>query len=769
MKNDNNFNAGLAYSDYKTRKLFYMLAAFVAFAMSSYFVVGYLAGHLRVLEWDGSQWMNGLVAIGITAVMTGYQFILYGAGNVAGGKKATILAVVVAVSFSMLSEVGQGMERDNIRMETKSQESPTYKAIVGAISTPAGANPYSADMQAAEVKLAQCETRLAQGKEKHCEGSKARVEAVNKMIANHAATSQQQALALAATAKTMEKDESNYHPLVNLLRETFGASGTVGSFLVSLTLIAFFEYAFHYLGGQFAAAREYLMAHGYDVTRNLRQPPRKFDGSISTYSDKSESAPMAALNGAANSAKQTVGEYAAKIEEGLKASPEVIATEYARAQHAREQSAAMMGDKLQAVGDKIEAAINPQVSFLKLLIAENQARVNHGMEANHENVRNTIEYVLKRHQQTTGNDTSHADVNKLTDLVMKHLKPSKPEVAERHHLYCTLANGRKMDKVFKAHEADAALKEWQRLNKTGIGEDGNPITMLGLHQTHFETEKEAEAFEKKIEAENLKWQSDAPVIKSVTGFKQSADQAANVSRLYQAETAKHEAGEVFNQSPTPAIKRQSVAETIHALVDAVKKSGATTEADIQAAVFDGYSKLFNPADLDDGDLLKVAAKIAKSSASATPAPVMPLQQRTGATGLHNPALGTAEAVYPLPLPTALHARVEGLHAPNTQPLPTALHARVEGLHAPNTQPVLHAPHARVGGEVGRFEVGSIEAYEAADSANIGSRVGCPQCGAEFVKRNQQHRFCCKDHRFAWHNERDPKRQEFINSRKPKAI
>ncbi|MDQ5771045.1 hypothetical protein, partial [Thiothrix subterranea] len=135
----------------------------------------------------------------------------------------------------------------------------------------------------------------------------------------------------------------------------------------------------------------------------------------------------------------------------------------------------------------------------------------------------------------------------LGDKIESAIK--KPEVAERHHLYCTLANGRQMDKVFKAHEADAALKEWQRLNETGIGEDGNPIARLGLHQTYFETEKDAEAFEKKIEAENLKWQSDAPVIKSVTGFKQSPDQAANVNKLYQTEMAKHEAGEVFNESP----------------------------------------------------------------------------------------------------------------------------------------------------------------------------------------------------------------------------
>jgi len=64
-------------------------------------------------------------------------------------------------------------------------------------------------------------------------------------------------------------------------------------------------------------------------------------------------------------------------------------------------------------------------------------------------------------------------------------------------------------------------------------------------------------------------------------------------------------------------------------------------------------------------------------------------------------------------------------------------------------------------------VGSIEAYEAADSAQVGSEVGCPHCGVMFKKRNAQHKFCCAKHRDAWHNERDPKRQEFIESRKSK--
>lgn len=340
------FNAGLAYSEFQQRKAAYIIAAITAFLMSAYFVVGYFAGHLRIWEWDGSQWAQAVPSIGLVGVMTAYQFFLYSQGDVAGGKKATYIAVFVAVAFSLLSEIGQGMERDNIRMETKSQQSPTYLATLEAIKGATGAsyNPYAADLQTAQMKLAQCQQRMAQGKEKHCEGSKARVDAVNQMIATSNASSQQRALALAGTAKTMEKDETNYHPLVNFIREALGATGTIASFMLSLTLISFFEYAFHYLGGQFAKARAHLMNHGYDVTRKLRQPPRRFDGSITTY-HASNTGNAAATHNAppvaafADSARQTVSEYATKAAEN-------IATENAKAQYARANAYNVAGDAL---------------------------------------------------------------------------------------------------------------------------------------------------------------------------------------------------------------------------------------------------------------------------------------------------------------------------------------------------------------------------------------------------------------------------------------
>ncbi|HRJ94985.1 hypothetical protein [uncultured Thiothrix sp.] len=97
------------------------------------------------------------------------------------------------------------------------------------------------------------------------------------------------------------------------------------------------------------------------------------------------------------------------------------------------------------------------------------------------------------------------------------------------------------------------------------------------------------------------------------------------------------------------------------------------------------------------------------------------------------------------------------------PIPTP-HARVVGNSGqPHAADTPHAPLARVG----VIEPGTDEALQAATDAPIGSKVGCPYCGSEFIKRNAQHKFCCKEHRFAWHNERDPAKQQFLKQRNMK--
>lgn len=124
------FNPGIAYSVYHQRLIVYAVSALTAFLMSAYFVVGYLVGNIHCWLWGQDQWANALPGIGITFAMTAFQAILY-ANHRSARKSMTILSIGVAAGFSILSELGQGMERDNIRMETKSIESPAYQALVG--------------------------------------------------------------------------------------------------------------------------------------------------------------------------------------------------------------------------------------------------------------------------------------------------------------------------------------------------------------------------------------------------------------------------------------------------------------------------------------------------------------------------------------------------------------------------------------------------------------------------------------------------------------
>jgi hypothetical protein len=67
---------------------------------------------------------------------------------------------------------------------------------------------------------------------------------------------------------------------------------------------------------------------------------------------------MTALTNTANAAKQTVAEYSAKIEEGLKASPEIIATEYARANAGNNRLMEDAGNIAGKFGAKIDDALN---------------------------------------------------------------------------------------------------------------------------------------------------------------------------------------------------------------------------------------------------------------------------------------------------------------------------------------------------------------------------------------------------------------------------
>ncbi len=150
---------------------------------------------MRVYEYGYTEWLNFLVGFGITLALTLFQYFLYSRDK---GKAAiAAAATVVAVCFGLLSEIGQGMERDEARMLAKSANSGTYKALLGALTNAPAAkiNPYAGQLAEAERKLTQCRELLAKGKTPHCNGDAQRVESLKASAASAESTAASTSLA----------------------------------------------------------------------------------------------------------------------------------------------------------------------------------------------------------------------------------------------------------------------------------------------------------------------------------------------------------------------------------------------------------------------------------------------------------------------------------------------------------------------------------------------------------------------------------------------
>lgn len=248
------------------------IAAIAAFLASAFFVVKYfVGGDLTPSAWDGEQWANACLGLGLTAVITAAQALLYASGYKG---PAAIIATVVVVFFGLFSEISQSMEREDATVKHRSENSLVFQAAVGSInnlSAKASApviNPYSTQIADAAMKLEQCKARLAQGKEKHCKGAEARVQSLQEQATNAMhMTSSNTTTALTAAisaAKQLEYDEDKHYAMIRFIKEVIGVTGIWASFLFSVIIIGTFEYAFHFVGAYVADHRQALLEMGHD-------------------------------------------------------------------------------------------------------------------------------------------------------------------------------------------------------------------------------------------------------------------------------------------------------------------------------------------------------------------------------------------------------------------------------------------------------------------------------------------------------------------------
>lgn len=270
-------------TDLRKAEVWLLVAAFSAFLASAFFVVKYFVGGDMVYEhWTDEQWLNALLGLGITAVITAGQAFLYQSGYKG---QAAIIATFIVVFFGVFSEVSQSMEREDATVRHRSTTSGVYQATLSSITSLSAAPAISsaatselarAQKQAAEIQTAidnknKCQScvsesfkdlraRLATAKGRVAAAqSRLDAEASIKSAANAAAL--QGAI---AQAKALEYDEDKHYAMIRLLKEIFGVTGVWASFMFSLIIIGTFEYAFHFVGAYVADHKEALSRQGRD-------------------------------------------------------------------------------------------------------------------------------------------------------------------------------------------------------------------------------------------------------------------------------------------------------------------------------------------------------------------------------------------------------------------------------------------------------------------------------------------------------------------------
>ena len=419
-------------------------------------------------------------------------------------KPSQYAAMGLFLSSGILFEMFSTTNNQQHIANTAAEQSSMMQSIQGTNVSLIGGSTLADSLASAQMKLAQCEERLKRGKEKHCEGSKARVDAVRESMAmsNNLATTAAKATMDNKVEGMLKIREHFDKPMFQAIGKATGTDNNSGMLMVVGVLIFVFE--LQHIMALFAYANA-LARINRKAGHN--QPGTEYASPAPLGVSGNEYAPTSAFTGMANSARQTVGEYAEKVEAGLKASPEVIATEYSRAQNARENVYQVAADKLDGLN-----------------------------------------------------------------------KPSAPVKTFRESL-----------------------------------RDGDKVVSIGA--------------------------LDEPVI----------------------------------TYPTRQANQMSVADTVKQIQASVKASGANSPEAIQAAVFDAYAGMANPAPLNDVILERLAEKLTAKTLP-TSAPTAPFNQRAGATGIHNPALGTAEAHYDLSLDAvpaqSLQARTDAQSEQHAQPANT---------------------------------------------------------------------------------------------------
>jgi hypothetical protein len=311
------------------------------------------------------------------------------------------------------------------------------------------------------------------------------------------------------------------------------------------------------------------------------------------------------------------------------------------------------------------------------------------------------------------------------------------------------------------------LRRWRETNNELIEMNGEYMELTG----HIVSSDDFDDMKKPVSRQPMQ-----PAMPQ--DFKKPSQSAAPIKSPAFNDTAT-----ALNNRPTPS----SISSTIKTIVNGVDLSKANTSGDIKKAVYNAYSVIPNPAPLNDTDLDKVAEKITQDRGIQPPAiaveqhpapapkkvsfgmiPERPSNQYISGTGINNPVLGKAEAIYPLPLPTADMVKNDAVQQSGTdggtdgtdRSVPNATErnamervgtGEIEAFHSVPIRSVEKGgsvPSTAEEGDTAKNDTENFErmrkVFEENELLETGREVFCPVCTVPFLKKRSNQRFCCAE-------------------------
>lgn len=274
--------------DLRKAELWLFIAALAAFLASAFFVVKYFVGGDMTPEtWTSEQWMNALLGLGITAVITAAQAFLYASGYKGS---AAIVATFIVVFFGLFSEISQSMEREDATVRHRSESSAVFQAAVGSIGSLANSAASISNEQRAladtQAQLAYWQDLKTQKNENHeavkyshrtldrkITDYERKLESYHHQVNLQDKTRSNLLNSAINQAKQLEYDEDKHYAMIRLIKDFLGVTGIWASFLFSVIIIGTFEYAFHFVGAYVADHRAALLLMGRDSHGHLINVP----------------------------------------------------------------------------------------------------------------------------------------------------------------------------------------------------------------------------------------------------------------------------------------------------------------------------------------------------------------------------------------------------------------------------------------------------------------------------------------------------------------